>query len=102
MNAYPLSQYHGLQVWYSPNNPQSQMLAESVRSMISGTLQKENDRQCKRATSSIYLLHHLEMPAILVECGFLSNPEEAALLANEDYQRTLARLLFLAIMEYQT
>ena len=102
MNAYPLSQYHGLQVWYSPNNPQSQMLAESVRSMIAGTLQKENDRQCKRATSSIYLLHHLKMPAILVECGFLSNPEEAAVLANEDYQRTLARLLFLAIMEYQT
>jgi N-acetylmuramoyl-L-alanine amidase len=78
------------------------MLAESVRSMIASTLQKENDRQCKRATSSIYLLHHLEMPAILVECGFLSNPEEAALLANEDYPRTLARLLFLAIMEYQT
>jgi N-acetylmuramoyl-L-alanine amidase len=53
----------------------------------------------KAATSSIYLLHHLTCPAVLVECGFLSNPQEAALLATEEYQNQLAFLLFLAISD---
>ena len=99
MNAYPIEKYNGLQVWYSPNNPSSRLLAENVQSMTSDLLQPDNNRKVKAATSSIYLLHHLNCPAILVECGFLSNPEEAAALATEDYQKKLAFLLFLSISE---
>lgn len=98
MNAYPKEQYRGLQVWYSPNDPASQELADSIQSTVRDALQPDNDRKIKRATSSIYLLHHLHLPAVLVECGFLSNPDEAALLATDAYQKQLALALFVAIM----
>ena len=101
MNAYPQPQYRGLQVWYSPNNPDSQSLATLIQQTVAKNLQPENTRQIKRATSAIYLLHHLQMPAVLVECGFLSNAAEAELLASERYQKDLAYNLYLAIMEYQ-
>ncbi len=99
MNAYPQTQYHGLQVWYSPNHPSSQLLAENIQQTVASSLQPDNDRAVKRATSSIYLLHHLHVPAVLVECGFLSNPEEAERLASKDYRQQLALALFLAITE---
>lgn len=98
MNAYPLSEYKGLQVWYSPNDPASLSLAQSIQSTVHEILQPDNNRKVKRATSSIYLLHHLQCPAVLVECGFLSNPAEADLLASEQYQKQLALVLFAAIM----
>lgn len=100
LNSYPQAQYRGLQVWYSPNNEQSRILAECIQSTVREALQPENDRSVKQATSSIYLLHHLTSPAVLVECGFLSNPEEAALLASDDYQNELAFLLFTAILNH--
>ncbi len=102
MNAFPQTQYRGLQVWYSQNNPASLSLAESIQRLTSEQLQPENTRRAKAATSSIYLLHHLTCPAILVECGFLSNPEEAVLLKTEEYQEQLAFLLFLAISQELT
>lgn len=100
LNSFPLTQYRGLQVWYSKNDPASFALAEAIRTTVKTALQPENNRACKAATSSIYLLHHLHVPAVLVECGFLSNPEEAALLADENYQRELAGTLADAIVGY--
>ncbi len=99
MNAYPKPQYSGLQVWYSKHSPHSQTLAQTIQDMTAQQLQPENDRRVKPATSSIYLLHRLECPAVLVECGFLSNPEEARLLATEEYRDRLAFLLFLSITQ---
>lgn len=99
MNAFPLTKYQGLQVWYSKNHPASLTLARSVQEMTKVLLQPTNDRPVKAATSSIYLLHHIQSPAILIECGFLSNPEEAALLASEEYREKLAFLLFLALSD---
>lgn len=98
LNAFPLSQYSGLQVWYSPNDARSESAAETVRTLNRTLLQPENDRKSKAAGSSIYLLHHLKVPAILVECGFLSNPEEAGRLASEQGQNEVAFLLFLSIL----
>lgn len=99
LNAFPQTQYSGLQVWYSQNTPSSLTLAQTIQHMTAEHLQLQNNRRVKLATSSIYLLHHLQCPAILVECGFLSNPEEAALLSTEEYQNKLAFLLFLAISD---
>ena len=99
MNAFPKTQYNGLQVWYSPNSPHSLTLAQTIQANTAHQLQPENDRRVKSATSSIYLLHHLQCPAVLVECGFLSNPAEAELLGSKDYQNQLAFLLFLSITE---
>ena len=102
MNAYPLPQYSGLQVWYSKNDAQSRVIADAIQSRVQGTLQPENNRKTKSATGSIYLLHHLTCPAVLVECGFLSNAAEAQRLNTPDYQKQLALLITLAIMEAQS
>lgn len=99
MNAFPQSQYRGLQVYHSPNNAHSQALAQSIQSRVSEQLQPDNHRRIKRAGSEIYLLYHLNCPAVLVECGFLSNPDECRALADQSYQKQLAFLLFTSIRE---
>jgi len=99
-NTFPQQIYHGLQVWYSGNHPQSLALAESLRAEVVGTLQPENHRQCKMAGSNIYLLYHLQTPAVLVECGFLSNPAECRALEDAAYRDQLAHALCRGIMAY--
>ena len=99
MNSYPDPRYSGLQVWYSPNDPASGPLAAAVQSSARSLLQPDNDRKIKPATSSIYLLHRLRVPAVLVECGFLSNPEEAARLATPGYRAEVAFAVFLGLRE---
>jgi N-acetylmuramoyl-L-alanine amidase len=99
MNKFPLESCRGLQVFYSSNNENGIVLAESVQSNISN-LQTDNERTVKCGNESIYLLETLKMPAILVECGFISNPEEAKLLSNDLYQNALALCLYCGIMEF--
>lgn len=98
MNAFPETKYRGLQVFYSPNHPNSQLLADSIQHHVAAQLQPDNHRKTKAATSAIYLLDRLTCPAVLVECGFLSNPEEAALLETAEYRQQLAFLLFYSVM----
>lgn len=99
MNSYPLPQYQGLQVWYSPNNQSSFDLAKQIQTTVSSTLQPKNERQVKAAGSNIYLLHHLNTPAVLVECGFLSNSEEAERLNDPAYQKQIAFLITLSLLQ---
>lgn len=99
MNKFPLESCRGLQVFYSSNNENGIVLAESVQSNISN-LQTDNERTVKCGNESIYLLETLKMPAILVECGFISNHEEAKLLSNDLYQNALALCLYCGIMEF--
>ncbi len=98
MNTYPHPSCQGVQVWYSENNDASFEIAKTIHSTTQELLQPENDRPVKRSGSSIYLLHHLECPAVLVECGFLSSPEEAALLGSESYRQQLALTLCMGIL----
>jgi len=100
MNQYPDSDCSGLQVYYSPNDSRSRDLAELLQNYHKTYLAPENNREVKRATASIYLLKQLEIPAVLVECGFLSNPEDTAKLTNEAYQKQLSLTAFCALSEY--
>lgn len=100
MNQYPSSDCSGLQVYYSPNDSRSRDLAELLQNYNKTYLDQENTREIKRATSSIYLLKQLEIPAVLVECGFLSNAEDVAKLTNEEYQKQLSLTVFCALSEY--
>lgn len=99
MNSFPDPRYNGLQVWYSPNNPKSKVIADTVQKTAKAVLQPDNEREIKAATDAIYLLHRLNVPAVLVECGFLSNPAEAEKLATPAYRRDVAFTLFLAVSE---
>ena len=73
---------------------------EEIRAEVVGTLQPENHRQCKQAGSNIFLLYKLQIPAILVECGFLSNPAECSALEDAAYRDQLARALYMGIVAY--
>lgn len=99
-NTFSQSIYHGLQVWYSPNHASSAVLAECIRTAVTATLQPDNHRQSKVAGSNIYLLYHLGTPAVLVECGFLSNPAECRLLEDDAYRDALALALCQGIVAY--
>lgn len=99
MNKFPQSRYRGLQVYYSPNHNESGLLAAGIQASVKAALQPGNDREPKAAGSNIFLLHRIQSPAVLVECGFLSNPEEAALLEQEDYRQRLCLVIGAALAE---
>ena len=101
-NHFGQSRYRGTQIFYSKNNPLSSSLAEKIRMPVISYLQKNNTREIKQSGSEIYLLHHAQIPSVMVECGFLSNTEEANNLKNENYQRKLAFLIAIGIIDYFT
>lgn len=89
-NHFNQSKYHGMQVFYSVNHGDSLLLAGTIRDAVRENLQPDNARELKSATDGIYLLHHTTVPAVLVECGFLSNPHEREQLLSETYRQQLA------------
>lgn len=91
-NSYPDSRYHGTQVFYAPTEG-SQDLARHIQAAIRAALQPENSRECKQIPDTVYLMNHIDCPAVLVECGFLTNPEEEAMLCEESYQKKLTAVL---------
>ena len=99
-NHFSESKYHGAQVFYSGNLPESAQLAETIRQNIVDSLQPENKRENKEAGKNIYLMYHANVPAVLVECGFLSNPEEAAKLTTEEYQKDIAASIYNGLLDY--
>ena len=99
-NHFTSSRYYGTQVFYSTNDPSSEELAEAVRGRVVSLLQPDNTRECKPATSSIYLLWHAEVPAVLVECGFLSNESEAQKLNDPQYQEQMAFAIYSGFLDY--
>lgn len=99
-NSFSDSKYSGLQVYYSKNNGDSLLLAETIQKTTKEYLQSQNTRKVKSADKNIFLLHQLTSPAVLIECGFLSNPEECDLLSTEEYQLKMATVIYLSIMEY--
>ncbi|MBQ8162838.1 MAG: N-acetylmuramoyl-L-alanine amidase [Clostridia bacterium] len=102
MNKFSQSQYCGTQVYYSKNDTSSAVLAKNIQSSVKTYLQPNNERQTKRADSSIYVLDNLECPAVLVECGFLSNSQETELLKNGEYQGKMALAIFVASFAHDT
>ena len=91
-NTYPGSRYHGAHVFYAPTEG-SQELAEHFQNSIKAALQPDNERAIKRIPDTVYIMNHVTCPAVLIECGFLTNPEEEAMLRDEDYQRRLSAVI---------
>ena len=99
MNSFPEEKYRGLQVYYSKNDDRSRVLAEKIQDLARSFLSKENQRRAKAADSSIYLLDRLDCPAVLVECGFLSNNEERALLCDSEYRQAIALCIASSVID---
>ena len=99
-NKFEQSQYFGTQRFYSKNDAKSAVLAEELRKSVTGFLQPDNKRELKQADSNIYILDKAQVPAVIVECGFLSNEEEAGKLADNDYQQKMAFSIYSGIIGY--
>ena len=99
MNKYSTTQPHGAQVFYSKSLG-SEKLAESLQNSVATHVQTDNKRVIKPTTNDIYLLSHATVPSVIVECGFLSNPNDLNNLKLQDYQLKLAVALTYGIIDY--
>jgi len=90
----------GLQVYYSPNHADSSRAASAIQSYAKQFLIPDNDRTTKQATQAIYILNRIRIPAVLVECGFLSNPEELELLETTGYRQKIAAVIFVSTADF--
>ena len=88
-NNFPDSRYSGAQVFYAPG---SEALAKELQTEFRQVLNPGSRRQEKKC-SGIYLMEHISCPGVLIECGFLSNPEEEGRLRSDAYQKQLAALI---------
>lgn len=98
-NSYPDESIKGAQVFYYQDSLEGKKLGEIIQTHLVEQLDKSNHRQAK-GNSSYYLLKKTDAPLVIVECGFLSNSEEADLLSTAGYQDKVAKAVCLGIMEY--
>ena len=97
LNKIPQSQYYGWQAFFKSNNEASEELAKSLQEELNASIQKENKREALKITGK-YIIEHVEIPIAIVECGFLSNPEECKKLQDELYQNDIANAIYNGIV----
>ena len=98
-NSYPSSNVKGAQVFYYNSSEKSKLLAECIQSSLIENLDNTNTRTAK-ADSDYYILKNTKIPAAIIECGFLSNPEEEENLNSEEYRNKTAWAVYLGIAQY--
>ena len=99
-NKFTDSRYSGAQIFYSPNEPSAKVLAESIQGEFNSRIQPEKPRQVVKTGKNLYLFYHAQNTAVLCECGFLSNPDEEALLATEEYQYKVAYCIYSGLLKW--
>ncbi len=101
-NHFQDSSEWGMQIWYSPNDDKSKIMADNILEITKSNLQSYNTRLNKKSDSSYYLLYKAQVPSIMVECGFMSNSDENKKLQDNKYQKQLAYSIMLGFSEYIT
>lgn len=99
MNKFQEEKYYGAQVFYPKNSEDSKMLGECIQNSLRENLDKTNKRKLK-ADSGIYVLKDNNVPSVLIECGFLSNKNEAEKFKNEKHRQKVAWAIYMGILEY--
>ena len=99
-NKYTDEKYSGAQMFYAKQSDESRRLAECMKAQFVGLLQPDNTRETKPVGSEMYLIHNSKSPALMIECGFLSNPAEAKLLESAQYQKKVAFTILTGLEEY--
>lgn len=97
-NYFSDEQYSGAQVFYGKGEG-SEDLARRMQSAFVQNLNIGSKRKCKAGTG-IYLMEHTDCPGVLIECGFLSNENEARQLQNEEYQKKLCKTIITTVSCY--
>lgn len=98
MNKYTLQSRRGAQVFFKDGDDNGKVLAQKIQSELNGM--STSTRNCQVLCGDYYILNCSEYPSALIECGFLSNPDDEALLMDEEYQEELAYIVFKGIVEY--
>lgn len=101
-NKFSASSCNGAQIFYSPNDEGSKILAELIRLSVKQNLQPTNERQIKSCTKDVYIIHNATNTAVLIECGFLSNYNDLKNLKTEEYQQKMAFCIAGALVNYVT
>ena len=99
-NFFEQSKYHGAQVFYADTDG-SRAWAEQTQTLLRECFDNGNHRECK-PSKSVYLMEHVKCPAILVECGFLSNPAEEKCLQMDAYQQKIAAVISVSVCRFLT
>ena len=99
LNKISQQQYYGWQCFYKQNDEKSTALAKSLQENLNDSIQKENKRVSMKL-DNVYIIKHVEIPISIVECGFLSNPEEETQLLSDDYQNRLAWGIYNGIIDF--
>lgn len=99
-NSYPSEEVCGSQVFFYKESICSKELAKMIQMSIQSTITSKKQRQ-EKANSSYYLLKKTSVPIVIVECGFLSNREEANKLVTQEYQERMAWAIHLGIIKYR-
>lgn len=99
LNKIPQQQYDGWQTFYNEKSEQGQKLAKSIQANLNEAIQKENNRVAAKI-ENIYIINNVEIPTTIVECGFLSNPQEKEQLLTDSYQNRLAWGIYNGIIDY--
>ncbi len=99
MNQFSQSQYFGAQTFYMRGSEEGELLAKSIQQQLLRILDRGNTRDIK-ASDSFLILKAVNSPSVLVECGFLSNPQEEFLLTTDDYQERVAWAIYCGIISY--
>ena len=97
-NHFPDPIFHGAQVFYAETTG-SKALAEQIQNLFIATINPGSRRQIKKA-EKIYLMNRLYCPAVLIECGFLSNPQEEYKLRDPEYQKKLVSVIGVAVTHF--
>jgi N-acetylmuramoyl-L-alanine amidase len=98
MNKYSVSTRRGAQVFYKSGDDNGKMLAVSIQENFNQMSQAS--RACSALSGDYYILNCSEYPSVIAECGFLSNPEDEALLITEEYQDSIAYAIFKGVVSY--
>ena len=98
-NSYTSPQIKGAQVFYYTTSAESQKLAEIIQKTLIEQVDPDNHREAK-PNDSYYMLKRTSSVIVIVECGFLSNPEEAAKLTDEEYQQKLVEAICQGAFQY--
>lgn len=99
-NKFEDSRIWGAQTFYSPNDEHSPILAEFIQSSIVELTQPTNKRVIKKTGTNVFVIYNATKPAIMVECGFMSNSDELAKLKDDKYQKQMSFAISNGILNY--
>lgn len=99
-NKFQQNNCKGTQIFYGRHDSKSKVLAKKLQNNFKNDINIHNNREIKKGDKNLFLLYNAKCPIVLIECGFLSNPSEAQLLINEDYQSKISFVIVKSLLEF--